>query len=86
VVQSYSPLNSGSLVSDADCKSIGENHSKSAAQIALKWILQTTGTVATQSTKLNHLQEDLDIFDFVLTDDELATLNSKSAQETHMLV
>merc|ERR1719473_1586563 len=26
VVQSYSPLNSGSLISDEDCKSIGEKH------------------------------------------------------------
>jgi len=84
VVQSYSPLNSGALISDADCKSIGENHKKSAAQIALKWILQTTGTVATQSTSLKHLQEDVDIFDFVLTDDELETLNSKVV--THPLV
>lgn len=78
-VQSYSPLNSGSLIYDDDCKSIGDAHGKSAAQIALKWILQTNGTVATQSTSLSHLQEDVDLFDFELTTDELATLTAKFA-------
>lgn len=80
VVQSYSPLNSGALVTDEDCKVIGEKHGKSAAQVALRWILQTNGTVATQSTSLQHLQQDIDIFDFALTDDELATLSSKLVQ------
>lgn len=85
VVQSYSPLNSGSLISDSDLKFIGENHGKSAAQIAFKWILQTNGTVATQSTSLSHLQEDIDIFDFALTDDELAQLSSKFVQHEAVL-
>lgn len=78
-VQSYSPLNSGSLISDDDCKAIGAKYGKSAAQVALKWIIQTNGTIATQSTSLAHLQEDVDLFDFELTEDELATLNGKSA-------
>jgi len=60
-VQSYSPLNSGALIRDADTVSIGQTHNKSGAQIALKWILQTKGTVATQSTSLKHLQEDMAI-------------------------
>merc|ERR1711953_333350 len=77
VVQSYSPLNSGSLIYDEDCKSIGEKYSKTAAQIALKWIIQTNGTVATQSTSLTHLQEDVDLFDFEMIEDELATLSAK---------
>lgn len=77
VVQSYSPLNDGALLSDQTCKAIGKNHGKSAAQIALKWILQTSGTIATQSTQLAHLREDLDIFDFTLTDDEVARLSQE---------
>merc|ERR1719277_1348343 len=78
-VQSYSPLNSGSLISDSDCKAIGDKYGKSAAQIALRWIIQTNGTVATQSTSLVHLQEDMDLFDFDLTEEELAKLNAKAA-------
>jgi 2,5-diketo-D-gluconate reductase A len=79
VVQSYSPLDSGRLVSDADCASIGSAHGKSAAQVAFKWILQHNGTVATQSTNPQHLQEDLEVFDFMLSDDELALLDAKAS-------
>jgi 2,5-diketo-D-gluconate reductase A len=78
VVQSYSPLDGGRLISDADCASIGSAHGKSAAQVAFKWILQHNGTVATQSTNLQHLQEDVDVFDFMLSDDEMALLDGKS--------
>jgi len=78
VVQSYSPLDSGRLISDEDCKNIGSAHGKSSAQVAFKWILQRGATVATESTSLKHLQEDLAIFDFMLTDDEMEQLNSKS--------
>merc|ERR1712196_605423 len=74
VVQSYSPLDGGRLVSDADCASVGSAHGKSAAQVAFKWILQHNGTVATQSTNIQHLQEDIEVFDFMLSDDELALL------------
>lgn len=78
VVQSYSPLDAGRLIHDADCISIGSSYSKSAAQVAFKWILQRNVTIATQSTSLKHLQEDLEIFDFMLSDDEMERLNSKS--------
>merc|ERR1711862_15493 len=64
VLQAWSPLRSGELVQDELCASIGLSYGKSAVQIALKWILQTGGTIATQSTKLTHLIDDLDIFDF----------------------
>jgi len=78
VVQSYSPLNGGSLLHDADCTSIGTAHGKSAVQTAFKWILQRGATVATESTSLKHLQDDLAIFDFMLSDDEMKLLNGKS--------
>jgi len=78
IVQSYSPLNSGQLIRDEDCASIGSAHGKSAAQVAFRYILQSNATIATQSTSLKHLQDDLAIFDFILTDDEMEQLNAKS--------
>jgi len=78
VVQSYSPLDSGRLVHDEDCTIIGSSHGKSAVQVAFRWILQQHATIATQSTSLQHLQDDLDIFDFELSDDEMQQLNGKS--------
>merc|ERR1712070_208544 len=65
VVQAYSPLGSGNLASDSQLKAIGTHHNKTAAQVALRWILQHNATITTESTQLSYLEEDADIFDFV---------------------
>ena len=79
IVQAYSPLDSGSLASGPDCQSIGAKHHKSAAQVALKWILQRNATFTTETQTKQYFQEDLDLFDFQLTPAEMAKLNAKAA-------
>jgi diketogulonate reductase-like aldo/keto reductase len=79
VVQAYSPLSRASP-SDADLTQIGAAHNKTFAQVALRWIVQRNVTINTQSTKLSHFQEDVAIFDFELSDDEMDLLTAKSAQ------
>lgn len=76
IVQAYSPLGSGSLASDPLLQQIGAAHNKSAAQVALKWILTHNATVATQSTSAVHLQQDVALFDFELTADEMQKLDA----------
>jgi len=76
IVQAYSPLGSGSLVNDPLLQEIGDAHGKSAAQVALRWILQHNATVATQSTKRANLADDVAIYDFALTDAEMAQLDA----------
>jgi len=78
IVQAYSPLRINP--SDADLTSIAAAHNKTFAQVALRWIVQRNVTINTQSTKLSHLQEDVAIFDFELSDDEMDLLTAKSAQ------
>lgn len=77
LVQAYSPLGSGSILNDADCIAIGKVHNKSSAQVALRWIVQRNATFATSASSLNHFEEDLDIFNFALTAQEMTTLNAK---------
>jgi len=86
VVQAFSPLEGGDLVTDELCASIGEGHGKSAVQVALKWILQTNATVATQSTRLSHLVDDMNIFDFTLRDDEVSQLNNHYIAQAFVIV
>lgn len=78
VVQAWSPLSSGRLSRRAAqaCEEIGKNYGKSAAQVALRWILQTGATFSTQSKKKEHFIEDLNIFDFELTQAEMDRLSS----------
>jgi len=75
VVQAYSPLGSGSLASAPLLQTIGKAHSKSAAQVALKWILQHNVTINTQSTNAAHLRDDTALFDFALSAHEMTELD-----------
>ncbi|CAJ1930647.1 unnamed protein product [Cylindrotheca closterium] len=81
LVQAWAPLG-GSLGGKFDsskkgaCAQIGKKYNKSFAQVALRWIVQSGASFNTQSKKVEHFKEDLDIFDFELTPEEMNTLGS----------
>jgi len=77
-VMAYSPLGSGSILSDPVLVKIGAAHQKSTAQVALRWIIQRNVSIATQSTNPKHLVEDAAIFDFSLSEGEMDQLNAHS--------
>jgi diketogulonate reductase-like aldo/keto reductase len=62
---------------DDDDKAIAAAHNKSAAQVALRWVLQREAIFVTAGTEQAYLQEDLDVFDFELSDAEMHTLDDK---------
>ena len=76
--EAYSPLGRGSLnTSDPRIVKIAANHpGKSVFQICLRWIVQQDCLLAVSSTKLAHDLSDLDLFDFELTAEEMATLSA----------
>ncbi|MCM1088959.1 MAG: aldo/keto reductase, partial [Muribaculaceae bacterium] len=51
--------------------SIGEKHGKSAAQVALRWNAQRGVVVIPKSVHKERMEQNLDIWDFSLTDDEM---------------
>lgn len=75
-VMAYSPLGSGIILQDPLVTKIGAAHKKSNAQVALRWIIQRNVSIATQSTNPNHLKQDIEIFDFSLTAQEMEQLNA----------
>jgi len=80
LVQAWAPLG-GSLGGrftaslKQKCAQIGQAYGKSWAQVALRWIVQHGASFTTQTQKRSHFVENLDIFDFVLTAEEMATLD-----------
>ena len=78
LVQSWSPLSR--VLTNPKMRpvlsSIGSNYGKSAAQVALRWIVQSGSGAgfSTQSKKKSHFEEDLKVFDFELTDKEMNEL------------
>ena len=75
----YSPLGgltSVDVLTNPTVVSIGKAHGKSSAQVALRWVTQQGIVPVTASTKASHLASDLDIFDFTLSEAEMAALKS----------
>jgi diketogulonate reductase-like aldo/keto reductase len=79
VVQAYGPLASGAVATDALCTSVGLQYNKSAAQVGLRWILQHQSEVSTaivaKADDPAYLAEDLDIFDWTLSDVDMGKLS-----------
>lgn len=50
---------------------IGEKYGKSAAQVALRWNTQRGVVVIPKSTHKERMEQNIDIWDFTLTDDEM---------------
>ena len=75
IVQAWSPLRR-CLKGPAGeaCAAIGEKYGKSAAQVGLRYIADTGATFTTQTRNPSHFKEDINIFDFSLTKEEVAQL------------
>lgn len=77
VMTAHRPLAFGNLVSDVLLSEIGENHGKTAAQVALRWLIQQDIITIPKSGSVPHLRENLDVFDWGLTQEEMQTLDTK---------
>jgi diketogulonate reductase-like aldo/keto reductase len=73
----YSPLARGGVLDDGTLSRIGERYEKSAAQVALRWLVQQEGVVAVpKASSAGHLAENLAVFDFSLSDAEMDRIDS----------
>ena len=79
LVQAWSPLSRALPRYGNDLYAIGKRYGKSAAQVGLRWIVQSGAAFCTQSKNRSHFEEDLNVFDFSLTNDEMAKINQLAA-------
>jgi diketogulonate reductase-like aldo/keto reductase len=66
----------GSTLEDPAIGQVAKAHGKSPAQVMLRWHLQEGRSVIPKSTKPHRIAENYDVFDFDLTDDEVATIDA----------
>ena len=72
LLTAYSPLAEGRVVNDEELTAIGDRYGKSPAQVALRWLIQQPSVVTIpKATTESHLRENLHVFDFELTDEEM---------------
>ena len=84
LTQAWSPIggitfyrdgSSGSTLQDPVIGGIADAHGKSPAQVMLRWGIQQGRSVIPKSTKPARIRENLDVFDFDLTTDQLAAID-----------
>lgn len=82
-VEAYSPLGGAhggrSVFKDPTVKTIAASHNVSAAQVALKWIVQRGDVVAVLSSSKDHQANDADLWSFTLNGDDMAKLDKIAA-------
>lgn len=71
------------LLSDETLVKIAENHNVSVAQVILRWDLQKGVIVIPGSSNPEHQLENISLFNFELTDEEMDTINSLNRDEKH---
>ena len=64
----------GGMFELPELKAIGEKYGKTPAQVILRWHLQRGIVVIPKSTHIERMEENFYVFDFKLTDDEMAQI------------
>jgi len=61
---------------------IGEHHGKSAAQVVLRWLIQRDIVTIPKSVRAERMAQNIDVFDFELTLDEMASIAALDTGKT----
>jgi 2,5-diketo-D-gluconate reductase B len=70
-VVAYSPVAKGRIKNDQTLARIGPAHGKTTAQVCLRWLVQQNVSAIPRTSKIERLSENIDIFDFELSDEEM---------------
>jgi methylglyoxal/glyoxal reductase len=75
-LEAWSPLKRGGLFDDPVIIGIAEKYQKSPAQVILRWDLQNGVVTIPKSTKEHRINENADVFDFELSEQDMAAISS----------
>jgi len=75
-VVAYSPIARGNARNDATLTRIGAHHGKTAAQTSLRFLVQQNIVVIPRTSKVERLSENAAIFDFALSEKEMAEISN----------
>jgi diketogulonate reductase-like aldo/keto reductase len=78
-LEAYSPLGTGRHVEHPEVSRVAERAGRTPAQVLLRWCLQRDALVIPKSTHRERIEENAQIFDFALSDEDLATLDALDA-------
>lgn len=85
-VTAYYVMADGKVPKDQLLREIGATHGKTAAQVALRWVVQQEGLVALSKTATeSRLKENFDIFDFALTPHEMQAIHALATPDGRII-
>jgi diketogulonate reductase-like aldo/keto reductase len=78
-VVAYCPIARGKIPGAEALERIGKAHNKSSAQVSLRYLVQMGAIPIPRTATPDHLKQNLDVFDFTLSDAEMAELKKLNA-------
>jgi 2,5-diketo-D-gluconate reductase A len=82
VLEAYSPLGTGRLLSNAAVSQVARRAGRTSAQVLLRWCLQHDVPVITKSTHRERIEENAQIFDFALSGEDMTALDALGADNS----
>lgn len=79
LLQAWSPLAQGKLFGNPVMEQLAQKYGKSVAQLILKWDVQRDVLVITKSTNPDRIAANADVFDFTISDADMAAIDALNA-------
>ncbi|EOI00373.1 aldo/keto reductase [Enterococcus moraviensis ATCC BAA-383] len=80
-VEAWSPLGQGKILENPTLVEIGEKYNKTAAQVIIRWHLQSDIIVIPKSVHEDRIKQNFDVFDFELTDEDINRIDALNTNE-----
>lgn len=76
LIEAWSPLGTGRMLSNPDLINIAEKYKKSVAQLCIKWVLQNNILPLPKSITESRIIENTKVFDFTIAPEDMAFINN----------
>ncbi|WP_426593668.1 aldo/keto reductase [Cellulomonas sp. McL0617] len=80
-VEAWSPIAQGKVLDDPTIERVARTHGRSPAQVTLRWHVQRGHVVFPKSVTRARVQENFELFDFALSDEDLADIDGLNRDE-----
>lgn len=83
-VEAWAPFAEGrnGMFTNPELQAIGSQYGKSVAQVILRWLLQRNIVSLSKSVKKERMQENIDIFDFTLSEEDMKRIAALDQKES----
>ncbi|NLX93914.1 MAG: aldo/keto reductase [Clostridiales bacterium] len=76
LIEAWSPLGTGKMLTDKTLAAIAAKYDKSVAQLCIRWCLQNDTLPLPKSVTPSRIRENARVFDFAISDADMATINA----------